>query len=61
MSVPMSESNFANLKFIFTNLKSGRYPVNPLQASVKELKDGTITFNGKRCRETNEEEDWVAK
>jgi hypothetical protein len=39
----------------------GRFQVNPLRATVKELRDGTITLNGKRCHLTNEPEDWVDK
>jgi hypothetical protein len=39
----------------------GEYPVNPLRTNVRELKDGNITFNGKRCKATDEPEDWVDK
>ena len=28
----------------------GRFQVNPLRVDVKELPNGTVTFNGKRCR-----------
>jgi hypothetical protein len=39
----------------------GRFQVNPLRIDIKELKDGTITFNGKRCRPMNEEQDRVVE
>ena len=40
---------------------SGQFQIWPLHINIKELKDGTITFNGKRCRPTDEPEDWVDK
>jgi hypothetical protein len=38
----------------------GQFDVTP-RVNIKGLKDGTITFNGKRCKQTDEPEDWVEK
>jgi hypothetical protein len=33
----------------------GRFQVNPLRVDVKELPNGTVIFNGKRCHPVEEE------
>jgi hypothetical protein len=33
----------------------GRFQVNPLRVDVRELPNGTVTFNGKRCHPVEEE------
>jgi hypothetical protein len=38
----------------------GQFDVTP-RVNIKGLKDGNITFNGKRCKQTDEPEDWVDK
>jgi hypothetical protein len=36
---------------------SGQFQVNPLRVNVKQLSNGTISFNGKRCRPVEDKEE----
>ena len=46
-----------NMVHDYTLTVDGSFQVNRLRAEVKELRDGTITFNGKRCQPVERKED----
>jgi hypothetical protein len=46
-----------NMVHDYTLTINGPLPVNPLHANVTELRDGTITFNAKRCKRVERKEE----
>jgi hypothetical protein len=45
-----------NMVHDYTLTIDGPLQVNPIRAKVKELRDGTITFNGTKCNRVERED-----